>query len=321
MSRPVAAGLLGAALGVVLILAAPRSLCAAPRALTRQVKPGETADKLAKRFYGRPFVARILLLANGLDGLSKRPAELKTGATIRLPTAWSYRIRSGDTFMGLARDYLGDKGKAGFLAWINGKDVLRPAPVGHVIMVPAVLRVKVDRRLTLGKLAALLLSAKPKSEAVQRLVRRIRKYNGLAGGIGRRRTLAVPFVRLRLLGWFLPSGLPDGDPGTLRRARARLAQAAKDLRAGRYLEVVVGLTPVMRLTGITVAVKVRMHHLLCTAYVALARRGSALVAARAVLTLHPGFRLDPVQISPKVRAVYRRAAAGGVAPRGKKSSN
>lgn len=310
-------GLVFVALALTLL---PAALSAAPRALIRKVKPGETASKLAKRYYGKAFAARILLLANGLNGLAKKPPELRVGSTIRMPTAWSYRIRTGDTFARLARDYLGDKRKAGFLAWVNGKDPSRATAVGHVIIVPAVVKVKVPHRMKLSKLAARLLDRKAKSEAVKRLVRRIRKYNGIKT-IGRRRSLVVPLIRLRVLGWFLPSGLPDRDPGTVRRVLTLLGQADRDLRAGRYVEVAVGLARVTRLSGLTSALAVRSHHLRCTAYVALARPGLALAAARAVLRLDPGFKLDPVQISPKVRAVYRRAAASRGAGTQKKAGN
>jgi len=320
MNRRLARGLVSGVMVTLVWCAAPTSLGAAPRALIRKVKSGETAAKLALRYYGKPFAERILLLANGLDGLARDPPELKEGATIRLPTAWSYRIRPGDTFAGLAQDYLGDKRQAGFLAWVNGKDGSRPTVAGHVIIVPALVKVKVPRRWKLSKLAARLLNQKPKSEAVKRLVRRIRKYNGLRS-IGRRRSLMVPLIRLRVLGWFLPSGLPDGDPGSVRRSLARLRQAQQDLQAGRYVEVLVGLAPLARVPGLTPTLRVRAHHLRCTAYVALARSGLALSAARAVLRLDPGFKPDPVQISPKVRAVYRRAAADRGAPGRKKAGN
>jgi hypothetical protein len=319
MSRRAARGLMGLVMVAVAVSAAPVVLSAAPRALSRRVKPGETAAKLAKRYYGKPFAARVLLLANGLDWLARRPPELKEGSTIEMPTAWSYRIRPGDTFANLARDYLGDGSKARFLAWVNGKDASRPAPAGHVIIVPALVKVKVPARMTLIRLAARLLDRKPRSEAVKRLVRRIRKYNGLRRGPGGHRSLVVPLIRLRLLGWFLASGLPDRDPGTSRRAQALLRRAKQDLRAGRYLEVAVGLALVVSMSGLTTDLLIRTHHLRCTAYVALARPGLALAAARAVLRLDPGFKLDPVQISPKVRAVYRRAASGGGA--GKKGGN
>jgi len=304
----------------VVLGAVPMTLLAAPRALSRQVKPGETAAKLAKRYYGKAFTARVLLLANGLNGLAKRPPELKVGSTISMPTAWSYRIRPGDTFVKLARDYLGDATKAKFLAWVNGKDARRPAPAGHVIIVPALVKVKLPARMTLTKLAARLLNGKPRSEAVKRLVRRIRQYNGAGakggGAKGGGRGLVVPLIRMRLLGWFLASGLPVGDPGTARRAQVLLGQAEKHLRDGRYLEVAVGLAPVVRFTALSPDLLVRAHHLRCTALVALARVGLALAAAKTVLRIDPGFRLDPVQISPKVRAVYRRAGAVG-----KKSGN
>jgi len=321
MSRRGGRGVVTVLMVVVVVSGAPVALTAAPRALQHRLKPGETAAKLAKRFYGRPFAARVLLLANGINGLAKRPPALKEGTMIRMPTAWSYRIRPGDTFAGLARDYLGDHRKAGFLAWVNGKDVRKPAPPGHVIIVPALVTVKVPRRLTLAKLAALLLDRKPKSEAVKRLVRRIRKYHGRRLRFGRRQSLVVPLIRLRLLGWFLPSGLPLKDPGTLRRARSLVQQGARDLRAGRYLEVAVGLAPVARMSGLGSLLQILTHRLLCTAYVALARPGLALTAARAVLRLDPGFKPDPVQMSPKVRAVYRGAASGGGATRRKKAGN
>jgi LysM domain len=330
--RPVGAG--GASLVVVAVVvvavvvvavgvcAEPVALSAAPRSMSRKVGRGETAAKLAKRYYGKPWAARVLLLVNGLNGLAKqRPPELKVGSTIQMPTAWSYRIRPGDTFVRLARDYLGDGSKAKFLAWVNGKNERLPAPVGHVVIVPALVKVKLPVRMTLTQLAARLLNRKPRSEAVKRLVRRIRKYNGALAGSGGRSSLVVPLIRMRLLGWFLASGLPQSDPGTARRAEVLLRQANKHLRAGRYLEAAVGLAPVVRLNGLDSELRVRAHHLRCTAFVALARAGLALAAARSVLRLDPGFRLDPVRISPKVRAVYRRAISGGGGAGGKQGGN
>ncbi len=302
-------------------LLVPAEAVAAPRALARVVKRGETAAGLARRYYGQPAMARALLLANGLDGLARRPPRLRAGATVTIPTSWSYRIRQGDTFATIARDYLGDGAKAGFLAWINGKDMRRGAPAGHVILIPALVKARVRRPMTLKKLAARLLGSKPGSKAVARLVRRVRRYNALAGEPKPGKSIWIPLVRLRLLGWFLPTMLPRKDPGRLRRARAALKMARADLRAGRYLEVALALSPVTGLRGLPRSLLLSAGRLLVTAYVALSRGARALVAARAVLALDPGYRPDPVQTSPKVRAVYLRAAKGGSAATPKVSGN
>ena len=76
MSGRVQRSLVGLVLVALALTLLPAALSAAPRALIRKVKPGETAAKLAKRYYGKAFAARILLLANGLNGLAAKPPAL-----------------------------------------------------------------------------------------------------------------------------------------------------------------------------------------------------------------------------------------------------
>jgi hypothetical protein len=120
---------------------------------------------------------------------------------------------------------------------------------------------------------------------------------------------------LRVLGWFLPTGLPRSDPGTARRARAVFGRVEGQLRAGRYLEAAVLVGSVVVRPGLGPALAVRAYQLQCTALVALGRGKLALEAARALLRLNPGFKADPVLVSPKVRAVFDRARRSGATRR------
>ncbi|MFH2008856.1 MAG: LysM peptidoglycan-binding domain-containing protein [bacterium] len=303
------------ALACALLLAAAPGR-AEPRAFEIKVGKGDTPARLAKRYYGRASASRALLLANGLDGLRRRLPGLRTGATLELPTAWSYRIRPGDTFEGLARDYLGNGRQGAFLAQLNGKRAAGLAPEGHVILIPAVVPVHLTRRMSVVRLASLLLDLPERSPAVQELLARIRSFNGLKGqDLTARQRVQVPMTGLRVLGWFLPTGLPQSDPGTARRARAVFGRVAGHLRAGRYVDAAVLIGTLVVRPGLGSELRLRAHQLQCTALVALGRDKLALEAARAVLRLQPNFKADPVLVSPKVRAVYQRARGSGATRR------
>jgi hypothetical protein len=290
------------------------------RGLRVKVGRGDSAEALAERYYGEAWAARALLLANGKNGFGRRLPRLRPGAAVRLPTAWSYRIRPGDTWSIIARDYLGDGSHARFLARVNHKEY-RPgeaAPTGHVITIPTLLRVQVPHRFGLAPLVARLLDRRARDPRVRRLVEWVRRFNGIGGRLRTGQRLVIPLASLRLLGWYLPNSLPRSDPGTRRRARRRLGQARTDLRHGRYASAAARLGPVLGWSGLPDAQRVQALRLRCTAWVALGRRALALRAAREALRIQPSLTLDPVDVSPKVRAVFQRAKqgpTGGARPR------
>ena len=282
------------------------------RGLRVTVKRGDSAEELAERYYGETWAARALLLANGESGFGRRLPRLRPGTAVRLPTAWSYRIRSGDTWEILARDYLGDASHARFLATINGKEY-RPgeaAPRRHVITIPTLLRVQVPHRFGLTRLVARLLDRRARDPRVLRLAKWVEMVNKIRGRLRGGQNLVIPLASLRLLGWYLPNSLPRPDPGTRRRARRRLGQARTDLRRGRYVTAAARLGPVLGWPGLPDAQAVQALRLRCTAWVALGRRALALQAAREALRIQPELTLDPVDVSPKVRAVFQRAKQG-----------
>lgn len=293
---------------------APRCLRAAPaeplrRGITVKISKDEPLDALARRYYGAEPAVQALLIANGLPAWEQRLPRLKSGQSLYLPSAWSYRVRPGDTWAVIAEDYLGDGTKGPFLARLNGKSVTDAAPAGHVVIVPVILLVTMPRGVSLGRLSALLLELPERAPQAGELVGWIREYNGLKGDrLPRGQVIHVPLPTLRLLGYHMPTALPSGDPGVERRATAVLLNSREDLRRGRYLEALEALGALVGLAGLGEELLAEIHLWRCTALVALDHPRIALAAARAALAARPGLQLDPVQISPTVRAVFRRAA-------------
>ncbi len=276
------------------------------RGLELKVKRGDSFEELAVRYYGSARAARALALANGRDGLSRRLPKVRPGTSLHLPTSWSYRIRNGDTWEALGRDYLGHRKHGLFLARLNSKRLGTRAPVGHVILVPALIPVRVPRRFSLAKLAARLLDRAERDTRVRNLVRWIQDFNGIRR-VRAGQLIVVPMASLRLLGWYLPSALPRQDPGTIRRAQAILKRAETAIERGRFLSAAAAMGPLLGRPGLPAPLRVAAQLIRCTAWVALERPRLALRAARAALRLQPGLKLDPVQVSPKVRAVFARA--------------
>lgn len=296
---------------VLLLLAGSERAAAGPgadgsgRYLQTTTGRGDTPAKLARRYYGDPERGRLIAAANQLP----EKARLTAGRSVRIPTAWSYRIREGDTWSRLARDYLGDARRGKVLAGLNGKKIRQEPPEHHVIIIPAVIPIRDERPRDVTDVAVQVLRASRRARAVRELARIIRSYNFLRSKrIKAGQTVLVPLRDLQVQSWYLPSALPSRDPGDRRAARLLLARVTADLRAGRFVSVVrriAGFAGLSRLDDAGLAV--RLHTALCTAYVALGRRTAATRAARAALRRQPDLALDPAEISPKVRTAFARA--------------
>jgi hypothetical protein len=278
------------------------------RSIQVTLSAAEPASQLAVRYYGSSSEARAILLANGLPALGRRLPKLPAGKTIRLPTSWSYRIRPGDTWSQLAADYLGDGAKGAFLARLNHKPEKQEAPRGHVILIPAVLEADGAGGLRLERLAALLLDLPERDSRVAAQAAWIRDFNGLGPGErAARRRILLPLPGLRLLGWYVPTSLPTEDPGAARRAAQGIEEARADLRKGRFVEALARTGTIAAGEGLAPGLRAELHLVRCTAFVALGRPILALDAAKSALSARPGWKLDPVQVSPKVVAVFDQA--------------
>jgi hypothetical protein len=294
------------ALAMVLLLA---GLGPGPAARARDIevtaRAGDTPATLALRYYGSAGAQAALLHWNGLPADTRK---LDPGQRLRLPTAWSYPVRPGDTWAQLAADYLADGRHATLLAELNGKPPGQPPTAGHLLVIPALLRLTVDKRQPLRALAA-RVSGWPAARAqTQELAGQIGRINGVTGAdapAGAR--LLVPLMHHRLIGWFLPSDLPADDPGTERRVAALLTSAQADLRAGRYVDAALRLASIPDLPGARRGRRVEALVLLATAQVALGRLDLARSSAASARRLDPKLRLDPDEVSPKVRAVFTPA--------------
>jgi hypothetical protein len=171
-----------------------------------------------------------------------------------------------------------------------------------------VLEAEIPRGMRLEKLAGLLLDLPVRDGRVAAQAQWIRDFNGLKPGAPPPRPgLRIPLPGLRLLGWYVPTALPRQDPGTRRRAERAIREARAESCKGRFVEALERLGPLASGEGLPRVLRAEIHLVRCTAFVALDRALLAVEAARAALAARPGWVLDPVQVSPKVRAVFDRA--------------
>src|SRR3954471_20442002 len=100
----------------LLALTASASASASAKVIVYSAKQGDTPESVAADYYGNRSQAIFILETNGLE----RDKPLKPGQKVRIPTAFHYRVRKGDTLEGLSQKFLDDKRRAKFLAAFSG---------------------------------------------------------------------------------------------------------------------------------------------------------------------------------------------------------
>ena len=122
------------------------------RMLIHTVRRGDTLELLAAEYYGNRTNAVYIMAANSFT----HPRPLRPGQRLKIPTAWRYKLKKGETLGQVAELYVGDKRRAQFLADFSGyarADVVRP---GQEVVIPFHLTHQAQAPETLAMVAGAL---------------------------------------------------------------------------------------------------------------------------------------------------------------------
>lgn len=288
-------------LGLLLDVASARDA----HAFAHIVKPGEGLAQIAERVYGDSKLEMVLVGANALD--VQGGSLIAPGMHLEIPAPGHHTVTQGETWAELA------------ISWIGTADIARTELLAHtnkgVPWVPPVEGQEIE-------IPALITYIAGDGETVNSIAQRfwgnafrgweLNTYNRRDGvSVRRGEVVLVPMPGLRLTeagkAEARAAAERDGASGGMafeqqRRADAELPQLLAELRYGRYVEAVGRGNRLVAAGALTHPQLAIVHRALLEAYVALDARAAAGAACAAWKSHEPYPALDPVRVSPKIRA-------------------
>ncbi len=307
----------------VLALLAPAFLClvrtASARVVTYTVAAGDSAESVAADYYGNRSLALIVLEANGLE----RGAKLRPGQKLRIPTAYRYRVKRGDTLELIAQRLLDDKRRAPMLAQIAGLKTADKIREGQELLMPFQITHRADAPESLSSVAKTFYGDAGKAKLLA-------DYNFRTSPLlAKGERVAVPIAHVKIRAVYLqpPGVAPVAKPeierapvaiASEREAQRRevelaarigglLVEADQSYRDGAYAEVSANLDKLLSEEDPSESQLAEIFRLKAFSYVALGMDDLAERAFREVLARKPGLTLDEATVSPKIRAALARA--------------
>jgi LysM repeat protein len=275
-------------------------------AFTHIVRPGETLAQIAERVYGDAKLESVLVGANALD--AQGGTVIALGMRLDVPAPGHHTVLQGETWAELAVSWLGtsDMARVELLAHAN-KGVPWVAPVeGQEIEIPAVLTYIAGDNETINAVAQRFWEDANRGWELN-------VYNRREGvQVRRGEAVLVPMASLHLTeagrAEARAAAERDGASGGMaleqqRRADGELPLLLADVRYGRYAEAVARGNRLVGGGALTHPQLSVVHRALLEAYVALDARAAAAAACAAWKSNEPSPRLNPVRVSPKIRAV------------------
>jgi LysM repeat protein len=287
------------------ILALSFLLPAEARAFTHTVKPGETLAQIAERVYGDAKLETALVGANALD--VQGGTVIVAGMRLEIPAPEHHTIVPGETWADLALTWLGasDIARADLLARSNRSVPWVPPVEGQEIEIPAVITYIAGDGETVNSIAQRFWGDPLRGWELDPYNRR----EGVAVRRGEVVLVPMPHLKLTEAGKAEArlAAEHEGASGGLlleqqRRAEAELPQLLADVRYGRYIEAVARGNRLLGSGALTHPQLAIVHRALLEAYVAFDARPAAAAACAAWRSNDPSAVLDPVRVSPKVRA-------------------
>lgn len=280
--------------------------CAATdaRAFVHVVRRGESLADIAGRVYGDAKLETVLAGANFLD--VQGGSAIVPGMRLEIPAPGHHRATGAETWAALAQDWLGDSARADVLARENGGVAWVAPAAGQEVRVPFVLTHLAAQGDTTIQLARRYLGDPNLAWVLDAYNRR--KDAALVRG----EVVLVPLLGLQLTADGRKEAADSLDKsrtetaGALldvqRRIEAEIPALKGDLRAGKWVDVVARGNRLLGTGEPTRAQLASIHRALLEAYVALEADSAARGACGAWRAAEPGAKLDPVYVSPKIRA-------------------
>lgn len=270
------------------------------------VSQGETLAQIAIRFYGSPRFEAAIAGANALD--AHGGSAIVTGQPLEIPAPAHHRVKDGETWFGLAREFLGDPRRADTLARANGAVAWVPPVVNQEVEIPAVVAHIAAEHETMTVLAQRYLGDANKAWELDIYNGRDGKQKLLRGDV-----VLVPLIDLSLTEEGKKAARAAAERTRTegggqayeaqRRAEADIPPLLADVRAGRYVDAVAKGNRLLGSGELTRPQLATIHRALLEAYVALEAGGLAAGACAAWRTNAGGdVRLDARTVSPKIRA-------------------
>jgi hypothetical protein len=274
-------------------------------AFSHIVKPGETLAQVSDRVYGDAKLESVLVGANALD--VQGGSIIAPGMRLEVPAPGHHTVLQGETWAELSLSYLGssDMPRTELLAHANKGVPWIPPVEGQEIEIPAVVTYIAGEGETVNTIAARFWGEPNRGWELN-------PYNHREGvPIKRSEIVLVPMPGLRLSesgrAEARASAERDGASGGMaleqqRRADAELPLLLADVRYGRYAEAVARGNRLLGGGALTHPQLAVVHRALLEAYVALDASVSAANACAAWKSNEPSPVLDPIRVSPKIRA-------------------
>ena len=288
---------------VALVLLCALASPAAARMIIHTVKSGDTLEVLAAEYYGNRQNAVYIMAANNMT----HPRALSIGRRLKIPTAWHYKLKKGETLDHVAELYVGDKRRAPFLAEFSGYRGVEDVRAGQDILIPFHLTHQATAPETLGMVAAALLGDSKKGDL-------LRRYNfRQSATLTRGERIVVPITHVKVRESKMPKfGDVAAEEVAARRATsARVAAGFDDAmrlyRDGQFAEVISRLIKMLSEEDPTEDEIAQMQELIAFCYVALDQQDLAVRAFREVLNRKPATVYDEAEVSPKIRAALDAA--------------
>jgi len=261
--------------------------------LEHTVRGGEYASLIAEQYYGDVEVADLLLSYNGKGGTVIHPGE-----TMRVPYCDVHRVQPGETWTGLARQYVGRASAYPTIAVLNGLEPKRSLQVGQRIVMPVVVAHELARGESLAVLA-------DRFYGDTQLARLLEEFNDIDDprrlSIGTK--IEVPLVSLLLV----TEPPPDPEPPEPEEPREFETAIREARQAYESAEFEAASAALERIRGDVEArgsggEQAELWRLLAFVNVALDRRDGACAAFDSLTLLRPAeAEFDPDLVSPKIR--------------------
>jgi LysM repeat protein len=274
-------------------------------AFTHVVRANETLAQIAERVYGDSKREVVLVGANALD--VQGGSVISPGVRIEIPAPAHHTVAQGEQWTELALTWLGtaDAARTELLAHTNGGVPWVPPVEGREIEIPAVITYIAGDGETVNSIAGRFWGN-------PYLGWELNSYNGREGVTVRRgEVVLVPIPGLKLTEAGKTEARTaaerEGASGGMafdqqRRADDELPKLLADVRYGRYAEAVARGNRVLGAGALTHPQLATVYRALLESYAALDARAAAGAACAAWRSNEPRPMLDPVRVSPKVRA-------------------